>query len=170
MRSLEQREKAKQRIRTPRGLLRRIYAQQKSNSKTRKHNPPTYNIDDFIEWALNLENFFSIYSAWWLSNYKKELRPSFDRLDNTKGYSFNNIQLVTWQENNTRQYEDVKNGRENYCNKSVIQLDLDGNYINDFHSMHEAGRKTGSCFRKISLVCNGYRKTHNKYIWKFKDI
>ena len=150
MRSLEQREKAKQRIRTPRGLLRRIYAQQKSNSKTRKHNPPTYNIDDFIEWALNLENFFSIYSAWWLSNYKKELRPSFDRLDNTKGYSFNN--------------------RENYCNKSVIQLDLDGNYINDFHSMHEAGRKTGSCFRKISLVCNGYRKTHNKYIWKFKDI
>lgn len=168
MKTLKQKEEAKARIRTPRGLLRRIYTQQKSNSKTRGHNPPAYNIDDFVEWALNLDNFFSIYSVWWLSNYPKKLRPSFDRVDNSKGYSFDNIQLMTWDENNKRQNNDVKIGVDNSCNIAVLQYDLDGNFIAEFHSMHDAARKTNSCFKKVSLVCNGLRKTHNKFIWKLK--
>jgi len=51
--------------------------------------------------------------------------------------------------------------------KRVKQLTPSGELLNIFDSLSGAGRKTGSCFKLISAVCLGKRKTHNGYVWQF---
>lgn len=53
--------------------------------------------------------------------------------------------------------------------KPVVQIDVKtGEIINEFSSAREAAKATGSCYKKISAVCLGLRKTHNGYRWAFK--
>lgn len=55
-------------------------------------------------------------------------------------------------------------------NKMVIQMNLNGEVINTFHSIREAERITGISRKGITGVCNksyGY-KTAGGYIWKYK--
>jgi hypothetical protein len=47
-------------------------------------------------------NFYELYNNWIDSGYKKSDKPSVDRIDDYKGYSFDNIQLMTWKENNKK--------------------------------------------------------------------
>lgn len=61
-------------------------------------------------------------------------------------------------------YIGIQNGKS----KSIIQYDLDGNLINEYESMTQAGLKTNSNISHISKVCNGKLKTTNGFIWKFK--
>lgn len=52
--------------------------------------------------------------------------------------------------------------------KSVIQYDLNNNFIQEFISIREAERITGVNSSSISRVCNNERKTTGKFIWKYK--
>lgn len=57
---------------------------------------------------------------------------------------------------------------KNKNSKQVGQYDLENNLINVFPSINEASRKVeGSLKGGISNVCNGKRKTHNGFKWKF---
>ena len=85
--------------RTIDGLISRIYYSQKGSSKRREHNPPTYSKEQLHVWMTSQVNFNNLYINWVASGYKKDLVPSVDRLDDYKGYSFDNIQLMTWREN-----------------------------------------------------------------------
>jgi len=51
--------------------------------------------------------------------------------------------------------------------KPVAMLDEEGNILKIFNSAKEAEEKTGTLRTKISLVCNGHRKTTNGFAWKF---
>lgn len=51
---------------------------------------------------------------------------------------------------------------------SVDMYDLEGNYIQTFESIAEAC-KLGFSSSKISEVCNGHRKHHKGYIWKYHE-
>lgn len=52
--------------------------------------------------------------------------------------------------------------------KPVAQIDTQTNQIlNIFESGREASRVTGACYKKISAVCRGDRKTHFGYKWRF---
>lgn len=54
--------------------------------------------------------------------------------------------------------------------KPVQQINKDtGEIIAEFESAREASKKTNSNYKNISQVCNGEKKTHNGYIWKFAD-
>jgi hypothetical protein len=53
--------------------------------------------------------------------------------------------------------------------KVVIQLDMDGNYINEFQSANNASKILNISRRNISSVCNGERKSAGGFIWKFKE-
>jgi len=86
--------------RTVVSLITDIYSKQKLHSKTRGHPPPKYTFKEFKKWILSIKNFKVLYKNWVKSGYEKNFRPSVDRLDSTKGYSFDNIRLVTWKENN----------------------------------------------------------------------
>jgi predicted GIY-YIG superfamily endonuclease len=59
--------------------------------------------------------------------------------------------------------------KQNGKRKRVLELDLNGNIINEYISISEAAKKTNSDAANISRVCNGkLNKTNNK-IFKFKN-
>lgn len=58
----------------------------------------------------------------------------------------------------------IQSMKVRWC-KKVIQLRNDGSYVNLFNSIKEAADKTGSKSNKITLCCQGKRKTHNNFKW-----
>ena len=58
-----------------------------------------------------------------------------------------------------------------YKNSNIIeQYDLNGKLLNTFKSTMQAQRETGCNNGHILKVCNGIRKTHKGFIWKFGHI
>ena len=110
-----------------------------------------------------------LWNNWIESNYDKMTKPSVDRLDDYKGYSLDNIQLMTWEENKAKGSRDRKNGVNNKKSKAVLQYDLQGNLIKEYYSIMQAERETKISNVSISRVCNGKRKTAGGFKWKYKQ-
>lgn len=55
--------------------------------------------EKFIEWLMTSSTWKTLYDNWITSNCELKLAPSIDRVDNKKGYSFDNIQIITQSEN-----------------------------------------------------------------------
>lgn len=53
--------------------------------------------------------------------------------------------------------------------RKVIQKDLDGNIINTFDSIRDAGKSTNSNISLIGRCCKGYRKSTNGFKWEYYD-
>ncbi len=92
-------------VKTKGGLTSRIYGKQRECSRKRGHQDPDYTLKELRTWMYAQPNFEELFDNWVQSGYNKFKRPSVDRLDDNIGYSFNNIQLVTWLEND-RKYRD----------------------------------------------------------------
>lgn len=69
-------------------------------------------------------------------------------------------------------YDDtVRRCRENgqKVAKAVVQLSLDGEFVAQYVSAHEAQRNTGVRNGNISRCCNGHSKTSGGYKWQYAD-
>lgn len=53
-------------------------------------------------------------------------------------------------------------------NKGVVQLTLDGEYVNEFTTIAEAYYKTGSLDFEISQCCRGIKKEVDGYKWVYR--
>lgn len=62
-----------------------------------------------------------------------------------------------------------RTGKGNWKSKPVCQYSLDDILINVFESANIAAKETNSMQAHISDCCNGKRKKHNGYIWKYKE-
>lgn len=154
---------------TKRGLVSEIYGTQRLKSKKRGHHPPVYSNQELQEWCFSQKLFHELYDNWESSGFKSGLRPSCDRKNDYKGYFFDNIQIVTWDENNRRGYDDRKNGINNKQSKSVMGTHtITGNII-EFHSTREAERITGIQHTNISACCKGKVKTASGYKWRYAN-
>lgn len=98
-----QRDAIKKAERTKTGVLRHIFASQKRNSSKRKTEQPMYTLDEFKDRFIDDEYFTLLFDSWEKSGYETSLKPSFDRVDYSSAYSFDNIKLMTWKENKERQ-------------------------------------------------------------------
>lgn len=153
--------------RTKTGLISHIYSHQRSTSRRRKMDMPKYTKQEFVEWILSKSIFHKLYINWKESKYEKMLSPSVDRIDDYKNYSFDNIQLMTWEENLKKAITDIKSGKNNKTCKAVTQYDLKGIKIKEYHSISAAQKETKTAHSCISECCNNKRKTANGFIWKF---
>jgi len=88
--------------RTKIGKIQSIYYNQVESSKRRKHAPPSYNKQELIDWCIAQPLYHKLHEAWAHSKYNKWLSPSCDRINDSKPYTFNNLQLMTWKENDTK--------------------------------------------------------------------
>lgn len=151
------------------GVVSNIYNDQKNNSKRRGHSSPKYTKEELYEWMIK-NNFENFYIQWVNSGYKKDFRPSIDRLDDFKPYSLDNIRLTIWLENKRKKYNDFKNGTGtsgmSKC-KKINQLSLDGKIIRTFVSARQASRELGINYKNISNACIGNLKTFKGYKWEF---
>ena len=88
--------------RTKKGVIGTIYNRQTRSSKSRGHRPPEYTKKEFKEWIVSQTLFHELYDEWKQSGYLKRLKPSVDRKCDDIHYCMNNIQLMTWEENNAK--------------------------------------------------------------------
>ena len=144
-----------------------MYSRMKRSSLKRGHPLPNFIKDEFVDWCI-ANGFDELYKKWFESGFKKDFAPSIDRVDNTKGYTFKNMQLTTWNINNSNGNKDRKYGRYKTQHKAVLQFDKELNFIAEYVSICEASRQTGIDDHSISLVCRGKRNTAGSYIWKYK--
>jgi len=154
--------------RTKIGLIAHMYKNQKYRSKQRNHNPPEYSRKELERYLLLNKNFHTLYENWKNSGYCKEKSPSLDRKNDYIGYTFDNMDLVTWIENENKSHEDVRNGINNKKNKTVLQFNINGELIKEFHSVQEAQRQTG--LWHVSDCCNGNMDSYGGFTWRYKNI
>lgn len=56
--------------------------------------------DEWVVWTShNMPKFMKLYKDWQSSGYKKAFAPSIDRIDNSRGYEFDNMQWLTFSQN-----------------------------------------------------------------------
>ncbi len=157
---------ATERSRTLKGLPSRIHSRQKASSKIRGHKSPVYTVAELCEWMLSQPIYYELHAEWVESGYDKKKTPSIDRLDDYKGYSFDNIRIMTWEGNLKKGHDDRKNGINNKQSIAVLQYSLDGTFIKEFHSVREAERHTSVNAGNISSCTRGNRKLAGGFIWK----
>lgn len=154
---------------TKKGFFSIIYSGQKTSSKKRGHMPPTYTKEEFISWVKSQKHFKKLWKKYKKSGFIKDLKPSCDRLDDTKGYSLCNMQLITWWKNSNKEHVLHRNGlslvNDNYT--PVIQYDLGGNVVAKYPSMSMASRATSIAQQNINKVCQGKRNTAGGFIWEY---
>lgn len=142
------------------GVVSKIYAAQKRTSKTRGHSPPQYSKLELYQWMKN-NCYVTMHSAWVDSGYSSKLIPSVDRIKDHKPYTLDNIQLLTWEENNSKP-QPAKF-------KPVIQRLLNLDFKAEFNSLAEAFKETEIAITAISKCCNGHQQTAGGYVWEFKE-
>ena len=163
-------------------LVGALVSEQKSSSKKRGHPLPAYTADELYDRLENDFVFNLLYTNWINSGRIKDMRPSIDRLDDFKPYTFDNIQIVTFKENNNKSHLMSKEGAT--VNSNVVKIDVylvDGTLIDTTHSLMEASRKynvapggiTLLANRKVlkkSLITTGYIfRYHNEAFPEFMD-
>ena len=151
---------------TEKGVIRVIYKTQVSNSKRRGHELPEYTKEQLSKWLYN-NGFKELYDIWKNSNFDKKLKPSCDRQDDYKNYSFDNIKLTTWDNNNKNQITDRYMGRSTsgkIC-KKLLQLDSNKNLIAEYVSFSSARR---SMKYSMERAIRSGRKDRNGFYWIYK--
>lgn len=148
--------------RTPMGLVSKWIRSQRNTYRQRESRAgmyPNYSLQELRAWALEQPKFMELFDKWVESGYNRDLVPSVDRKDPTKGYTLDNIQLMTWRENREKgRYE-----RMDLVRRPVKQLNLDGSYVRTHDSVTEAAAFINRHHMGISDTCNGKQATCGGY-------
>jgi hypothetical protein len=91
--------------------------------------------------------------------------------------NISNLEWNTYSENNKHAVDNGLRkspwtgvyGIDNPKSKPIIQIDKQGNFINEYANAREAERKTGISYKHISCCCLGKRTSTGGYCWKFKS-
>ncbi len=133
----------------PENFVCKIYSKQKNSSIKRGHFPPEYTLQELREYLMNNQKYINMFNRYIESGRDKNLAPSVDRLENDRGYSFDNIQLITWKENLLKEVEYQK---ENGGHR-IMHTGLDG-ISKEYCSISEAARALGTTKQRISYSTN----------------
>lgn len=152
---------------TEKGVLRVIYKTQKRHNKLRGHGGMPYTKQELMEWLYG-NGFKKLYDAWVHSGFLSGKKPSIDRVDDFKGYSFDNIKLGTWSENRSHQHSDIINGvgtGGKRC-KAVYQYDGAGNLLATYVSYSQAVRSIGY---SLEYQLKKQVKCRKGYYWSYNN-
>lgn len=119
-----------------------------------------------LEWLHSFSKcnrFDRLFSEWVKSGYRKEFKPTIDRILNKKGYEKKNIQWLTWSENRYKQT------MERRCRKGRV-IQMQGDKVIEIHkSQRQAVIDTGIAQSGISMCLCETRKTAGGYNWVYEN-
>jgi hypothetical protein len=149
------------------GALKWIYDHQRTRSGYvgKAWKCPTYSKQELVDKYIHDPVYLDIHRAWVESGYSMKLAPSIDRINYRRGYSFDNIQMLTWEANRVK-------GFHEHFERSVDMLTRDGVFVKSYHSFKEAGADTGLSPANILKCCSGRyinNKTCGGYRWRYTD-
>ena len=153
--------------------ITKIYGRMKRDNKNKFNIDLPFTKDEFKKWLddnykTEIRRMLTEYKN---SNYIKSLCPSVDRIDDYKSYTFDNMQLITWKENNDKGRISLKNKKQCYemakrvWSKKVNQKELDGNVIATFNSTHDVEILLGYDSSLIARACR-VNKVSKGYKWE----
>lgn len=154
--------------RTLAGLASKMYSTQKQSSERRGHKPPEYSMIELRAFLLSSPIYLNLHAKWVESGYLKDLKPSCDRIDDYKPYTFDNIRVVTWRENSDKYQSDRVAGLNNKQNCAVVCFDLNGAFVAEYHSQKQASRITGIPNSNVALCCKKKHTVAGGFYWRFK--
>ena len=154
-------------VRSVKGLVSKTYSRQKMSSKKRGHSLPDYTKEELMDWCLNQNEFMLLYDNWKNSEYKKELIPSVNRINNEISYTLSNLEIMSWKEHNDMSYEDKKKGLIDIKQRPVMGTHIHTGEVVNFHSISQAARSLELGDSNISHCCMGKHKHIGGYKWNY---
>lgn len=103
-----------------------------------------------------------IKQLWFRDNADNLKEPSIDREDSKKDYVYDNCRFIELSLNRQRANKDQS--------KTIIQYDLEGNYIKTWDSITEASKSLNIWRQNISKCINGFYKSSGGYKWILKGV
>lgn len=88
-------------------------------------------------------------------------KPSIDRINSNGNYTFKNCKYIEQTNNIGKMNKETKS-------KQILQCDLNDNFIKEWESIKEAGRKNNMFDTAICNCLKGKCKTSGGFIWKYK--
>lgn len=156
-------ERSKYYRKTKDGVITTLYNAQVQHSNDRCHDKPSYSKDEFKKHLLCDEVFHFLYDCWVKSGYDRWKKPSVDRIDSSKPYSFDNIQVIEWKENS-----DLGRNESNArMAKKVAKMDKNMNTLKIYDSVAEAAEDIGRARSNIRSNINGKTKHCGGFIWRY---
>ena len=156
------------------GFIKNLYTNQKHNANTKLkrhgsgHYAPKYTRKELHDWLMAQPLFHHLFHLYKVSGFDRMLAPSVDRIDDYDGYTFSNIQLMTWKENRDKGHADVFSGTNSKSTTKVVQFTKDGEELATYNSLALAERATGVARQDIYKVAKGKRNYAGGFIWKYK--
>lgn len=150
---------------TPGGVFSRAYGNQKISSEKRGHPDPDYSMLDLRDRFINDPIFVDIFEKWENGGYNKKDKPSFDRIDHTKPYSLDNIQVMRFEDNEKKGAIESKESKF----RPIDQLDMNGNLIKSFKSSKEASIETGCDLSDIARCAKGIKKQVKGFLFRYPE-
>ena len=145
---------------TYKGLTANLYGKINERKRRGTKDHDEFNLESFRTW-LESTPIKRIYEKWKASGFKRELRPSVDRINPLLGYKLTNMQVITAQENRRKGDKE----KEILWGKAVVAIKDRKAWC--FDSIKSASERTGINRNNISSACNGKRKTAGGYKWEF---
>ena len=144
--------------RTKKGILTNSYSKQKSRHAVE------YNLTELHDKFMFDDKFDRIYKEWKNKGYKKELKPTIDRINCRLGYTLSNIHALTWEENRYKQRIELK-----FLRARPIVAAVDGEEKYRFKSVSQSVKETGIHQGNISSCLTGKRKKAGGFNWFYEN-
>lgn len=151
----------------PEPLLYQLYAKECERSRDVGFPAPSYSWYEFRDHWITHPDFLRRYAEWQSSGFKNRwLRPSVDRINALKPYTFQNTHMLNWGENRFKMYmEGRRLGRKRHL--KVVQL-KDGVVVAEYPTQIEAVRRTGLVQGQISAVIRGRFKSTGGFQFEYR--
>ena len=144
---------------TKKGVLTNIY----NHCKNRRN--VNFTLNEFQDKYINDSKFIKLYNDWVKHNYNIHYKPTIDRIDCFKNYSFENIHWLSWEENRYKQRMELKRIRA----REILKIQ-NGKIIKRYKSQQEVIKETRVSQGNLSLCLNNKRKHCGGFEWKYADI
>ncbi len=149
---------------TPKGVLTNLYSKMKERNIKRGFGELPFSLKELQERFLGDDNYIKQFNIWVQNSYKKEYKPSFDRINPNRGYTIDNMQILSWGEN--RKKADWE--KSFLYTTPVVMCDINENIVRIFESTKEACTMTGFPQSTITMCCQGKLRSVKGYIFKYR--